>query len=616
MKKLIYIQKFLDQLRTIFNGSSASLKLIRKTCISKRILLLLVVLLGVLQSILEGLSIYFIYILVSLISNNNEALPNFLINLNNFFSLSTLKAQIIFVLICLIIVQFIQSLTKYFFFIKTEEFSINIKSFIREKIYKRLFNLTYSTSSKITTARLLNLTIDVPEAVRERIEVISNLMVSLMLSISYIFVLTKISLRLLIIVALLQFLVILLQLIPRKYLRLNSQRRNLSEEKINSQLTEEIKSLKYLQSSGIIREPIRRLKKNLLFNIQNTMQLAYIRGILLPSSQFLGIVVLSIITVSSLFTFDSENGLDSGKLVVFIFTLNRLNGKTSQIGENLAVLAVNSGVLNVLDQFLENANKQFRDDKNKKRFQSFRSPEILINNISFKYPENKSSTLENLSMRISPNEFVAIIGETGSGKTTLLDLILKLINPTNGEILVNGDSLSEFNSLDWQKSIGIVNQQSFIYAGSIYENIHLYSGEINKKLLDECLDLVNLKHFVEGLSDKGDTLIGGGARKISGGQMQKINIARALYRKPKILILDEATSNQDIENEIIIRNLITRLKGKLTIITVAHRLNLIVDADNIFLFKNGTIMENGNHVNLLNQRGEYKKLWEKYTSKK
>ena len=139
----------------------------------------------------------------------------------------------------------------------------------------------------------------------------------------------------------------------------------------------------------------------------------------------------------------------------------------------------------------------------------------------------------------------------------------------------------------------------------------MYSENANKKNLDDCIKIVNLDNFVESLEQKGDTLIGEGARELSGGQKQKINIARALYRNPKILILDEATSSQDYENEKIIEQLINRLKGKITIITVAHRLNLIRNADIIYAFDKGKIIEYGNHEVLTAKKGYYFNLLNK-----
>ena len=140
----------------------------------------------------------------------------------------------------------------------------------------------------------------------------------------------------------------------------------------------------------------------------------------------------------------------------------------------------------------------------------------------------------------------------------------------------------------------------------------MYADEIDYKWLDKCIKYVNLDKLINSFKEGGKTMIGEGFRRISGGQMQKLNIARALYRKPKLLILDEATSNQDVENEDIIINLLNKLRGKITIVVIAHRLNSITSADNIFLFKNGRIIESGKHQKLLDNQKEYCQLWNAY----
>ena len=344
--------------------------------------------------------------------------------------------------------------------------------------------------------------------------------------------------------------------------------------------------------------------------------MARVRSALLPTSQFVGILILSLITILSLFLFRKDGVLQAENIVVFLFTLNRLNGKTSQLAENISFLSINRGILNALDIFLDDSDKAFRDLKKDKLNLDFlggnSSLDINIYKLNYKYPNSRFSTLKDINLSISPGEYVALVGESGSGKTTFIDLITKLITPSSGVININNHNLMDINALTWQSQISYVGQESFVFSGSIYENIHMYGGEIDYKWLDKCIKYVSLEKLIYSLNDGGETMIGEGFRKISGGQMQKLNIARALYRKPKLLILDEATSNQDVENEEIIIKLINKLKGKVTIIVVAHRLNSITSADNIFLFKNGRIIENGKHKKLLEDKKDYWQLWNTY----
>ena len=603
-------------LKELFDDKKESTVLIRRTCIKNKIILIKVISLGFFQSLLEGANIYFIYLLVALITGSKNAQTLFLKSLIDSPDSEKLIFPVGLVLLGLIVAQLLQSILKYFFVFNTEIFTASVKKYIREFIYQRIFKFDFITSSKIQIGRLLNLTIQVPEAIRERIDILSNSFVSAMLVISYLFILIKISLVLLLVVFGCQILVFYFQLIPRKFLKNTSKSINLSEEKINNQLSQEIRALKYLQSIGTVIEPIEKLKSNLKSNFTLTINLARIRSALLPISQFVGILILSLITLLSLFFFSNNGVLQAENIVVFLFTLNRLNGKTAQLAENISFLAVNRGILNALDIFLDDSDKAFRDlKKDKSDFNFFGGNsllEIKISKLHYKYPNSRFNTLKDINLSISPGEYVALVGESGSGKTTFIDLITKLITPSSGVININNHNLMDINSLNWQSQISYVGQESFVFSGSIYENIHMYGEEIDYKWLDKCIKYVSLEKLIDSLNEGGDTMIGEGFRKISGGQMQKLNIARALYRKPKLLILDEATSNQDADNEEIIINLINKLKGKVSIIVVAHRLNSITSADNIFLFKNGRIIETGKHKKLLDNKKDYWQLWNTY----
>jgi len=614
MKQLNQLKNIIISFINLVLDKRNSSILLRKTCLKNKELLFSVIFLGIIQSFIEGANIYFIYLIVSLITGSDSTQITFINKITEYFNKEDLFFSVSLVLILLISVQLIQSIVKYFFILKTENFTINIKNYIRQNIYERIFKFDYQTSSSIKIGRLLNLTIQVPEAIRERIEILSNLIVSIALLFSYLFILIKISSLLLFVILIFQFLVLYLQVLPRKFLKNTSRRLNLSEEKINNQLSEEINSLKYLYSTGSVKEPIFNLKNKLENNHFLTMKLASIRSALMPSSQFVGIIILSIITLSSLYLFNLNGILQPEKIVIFLFTLNRLNGKTSQIAENISVLAVNRGILSSLDLFLDDSDKTFRiQNEGITKFQ--KGPcSIKLAGINYKYPGSKTYALEDINLEIRSGEYIAIIGESGSGKTTLLDIVLKLMKPSEGKIFINNHNLQNINSISWQNSIGYVGQQNFIYSGSIYENIHMNTENIDLKQVKKCINAVGLNDFINSLSEKGNTKIGEGYRKISGGQMQKINIARALYRKPSLLILDEATSNQDLENENLITELINNLSGSTTIIVVAHRLNSITKADKIFMLKNGKVIESGDHNNLIRKGKYYFNLWQNYKS--
>ena len=225
--------------------------------------------------------------------------------------------------------------------------------------------------------------------------------------------------------------------------------------------------------------------------------------------------------------------------------------------------------------------------------------EVKVSNLNFIYPENLEETVKDLHLNISEGETVAIVGSSGAGKTTLVDLILGVIKPTSGEILISGIN-PQATVEKWPGAISYVPQNVAISNGTIRENVALgYSpSQTPDQLVWESLESANLKDFVENLPDGLNTQVGERGTKLSGGQRQRLGIARALFTKPKLLILDEATSSLDGQTEAEITKAINKLKGRCTIIVIAHRLSTVKNADSILYLEKGQILAKGSFEEL------------------
>lgn len=213
--------------------------------------------------------------------------------------------------------------------------------------------------------------------------------------------------------------------------------------------------------------------------------------------------------------------------------------------------------------------------------------DLKFNNINFEY--NEKTILKNINFELKKNECIAIQGESGSGKSTLLNLISGLLSPTSGQILIDNLQVN-LQLRNWQKKIGYVSQNTRLLDDTIKNNIRFGSEEDDKEKLDYVLEVSGLNSFVSSLPNKLDTLVGENGAKISGGQSQRIGIARAFYCDPEILILDEPTNSLDKENEEIIIKTLLKLKGKITIIIVSHNLEPLKIADRNYQIKNGNLI--------------------------
>ena len=229
-------------------------------------------------------------------------------------------------------------------------------------------------------------------------------------------------------------------------------------------------------------------------------------------------------------------------------------------------------------------------------------------NVSFRYKTRSHSPILNrLSLQVSPGQNVAIVGPSGSGKSTVIALLERFYDPNFGSILINGTDLSTLDVERYRATLSLVSQETFLYQGSIRENIELGLKDTmisEKQLVQACQD-ANIHDFITSLPDGYNTECGNKGLSLSGGQRQRIAIARALIRKPSILLLDEATSALDSESERLVQAALEKtMKGRTTI-TVAHRLSTIKAADRIFVMSLGSIVEQGTHVDLLKKRGFY-----------
>jgi subfamily B ATP-binding cassette protein MsbA len=239
----------------------------------------------------------------------------------------------------------------------------------------------------------------------------------------------------------------------------------------------------------------------------------------------------------------------------------------------------------------------------KSRFDSM----IAFDGISFSYHDKGDFVLKDINLTISKNERVAIVGESGAGKTTFIRLLLRLYDPTIGNIYFDGANITEIRRDSWKKLVSVVSQDTFVFNDTVENNI--------KYSVEQCTDAefwavvrrARADEFINNLSEKEKTVLGERGVRLSGGQRQRIAIARAFLRDSPILILDEATSALDSVTESLIKQALQDLAENRTMIIIAHRLSTIKDADRIVVFDKGKIMEIGTHEELLKNDNLYKK---------
>ncbi len=236
--------------------------------------------------------------------------------------------------------------------------------------------------------------------------------------------------------------------------------------------------------------------------------------------------------------------------------------------------------------------------------------DIEFKNVSFEYPDDHNRVFAGLNLKIKSGEKIAFVGPSGSGKTTLCNLIPRFYDVTDGEILVDGKNIKEYTLKSLRDNIGIVQQDVYLFSGTVYENIAYGKPDATMEEVIDAAKKAGADEFVSELKDGYHTYVGERGVKLSGGQKQRISIARVFLKNPPIIILDEATSALDNESEFAVAKSLAKLSEGRTTVTIAHRLSTIRKSDRILVLTDDGIIEEGNHQELLEQKGIYYKFYQ------
>ncbi len=289
---------------------------------------------------------------------------------------------------------------------------------------------------------------------------------------------------------------------------------------------------------------------------------------------------------------------------VILPPIDRLTNFTEQLQQGISSFERFQEIMNI--------RPDIEDDKNAVDFKPEKGS-IFLDGISFKYEKSPDWILKDVTLSVEAGHTIALAGESGAGKSTLAALIPRFYDVQKGSISIDNQDIKKLKQNSLRKVIGIVQQNVFLFDGTIRENISYGKPDATDQELLEAVKMSNLETFISTLPDGLDTEVGERGVLLSGGQKQRISIARVFLKNPEILILDEATSSLDNESESLIQEALWKLSRNRTTIIIAHRLSTIMKADRIYVMRNGEIVEEGTHQALLDQKGYYKTLADKGT---
>ncbi|MDB9781596.1 ABC transporter ATP-binding protein/permease [Winogradskyella sp.] len=390
-----------------------------------------------------------------------------------------------------------------------------------------------------------------------------------------------------------------------KYIRPIFRARGKINAEVKGRLTETLAGVRVIKAFNAEDQESTIFEKGVDEIFQNVKKSLTATAIMTSSSTFLiGLATAGVMGIGGYFMIQEE--ITPGQFLQFTFLLAfmvapivQMSNIGSQLTEALAGLDRTEELMNMTAE---------ADDENRTiEINNFKG-ELEFNDVSFEYEEDKE-VLHNIDFKAPSGSVIALVGSSGSGKSTIAGLSATFLNPKSGTITIDGEDLSKVKLNSFRKHLGVVLQDEFLFEGSIRENIMFPRPNATEAQLQNAVKAAYVNEFTDRFDDGLETLIGERGVKLSGGQRQRIAIARAILADPKIIILDEATSNLDTESEGLIQKSLSELTHNRTTIVIAHRLSTIKRADQILVIEAGRIVERGTHDELLKVEGRYYDLY-------
>jgi subfamily B ATP-binding cassette protein MsbA len=575
--------------------------------------LLLIFIPHVLAALFEGGSFGFIFMAFSAIQNGGEAHSSSLLDLSRWgLQLSPMHQFYVYLLIA-IAMQAFRSLVNFLALYGTSLFSLNVQTSAQKQVYSQIFRFSFPFVSQYKIGDLSEY-VKIPSSIIPTFfEAVNRFSVSVFVSFGLLAVLCWLS-PLLTGLTLILFIVFagLQKFLIQKVLKFSSELTThlfeFSHETVQS--LQGIRPIHIFHKQHYIFEKI----KTILDRVASTSKKVHLWNNIIPTiNETVNVLLVgAILILGSLLLVQSKGGALPNLLTYMALTYrfaNRMQIAMSALGS----IGIHYGSLLRLNDILSSENKEY-DPCDGKEFKKW-TKVIEFKDVTLVYPQSAKPALKEISFSIAKGTTVAIVGLSGAGKSSILDLILGLQKPSSGQILIDSTPLSSFSHESWRKKIGVVSQDTFIFNGTIEENIRFGDLNCSEQKMKTVAKLAGASDFIEALPRKYETVVGERGHKLSGGERQRIALARALIKDPEILVLDEATSNLDSCSERLIQGSLDLMGKNKTLILVAHRLSTVIKADQILVLEEGKIIEKGHHETLLLQKGRYAQLWKLQSEK-
>ena len=568
----------------------------------------LIFIFSLVASVLEGFGILMVLPLFESIdqSQNQESASQFVLIVYDLIEFVGMSASVTSVIIFIVLVFILKGIVNFFALGMIARFMGKLLLKLKANLYENYSNMTYKYYTIKDTGQFINLINEQPNRAINAFQQITIMFGNLISFIILMFLAFSSAWDFALMALIFGLIIVIL------FVKLNSYVRSLSRITaaengiLNKWMIQALQSFKYLNATNQMNLLKSRILKSINILTDNQIK----TGVASAFTQSVREPVAVVFIMSLIFVQIVILNQEFEPIIVSIILFYRA------LGSMLGVQSFFQGTFQYIGS-LELISSEFNDQiKNKNNDGNIELGKlhnsIELNKINFSYNES-DLVFKDLSIKFNANSSIAIVGDSGSGKSTIVNIISLLLEPNSGQLLIDGiDSKSIIHS-SWKNQIGYVSQETVIFDDTIKNNISMWNStnlddkQLQKKIKSTAKD-ANILDFIESLPNGFDTYVGDRGVQLSGGQRQRIFIARELFRNPSLLILDEATSSLDSVSEKEIQRSIDSLKGKITIIIIAHRLSTIKNVDKIFTVGNGSLIEEGTYLELINSDSYFRRI--------
>lgn len=562
---------------------------------------------------LDLASLFSIALLIDATTDGDQPQITWLTSFENPLAGLSANATLIVVICSITLLQVLREASLFTNEVLTKKFGLDVRTRLRETVSELSLTSKYEELSKIDRGELIlygtNFSAEIGVFTQELVRFFINLVTVGVYTAFFIYIEPTAFSIISIIVLILIFLTNHLYLKIEKYGKYARQTEIQYYRKFQDSISG-FKDISLFNRGWVFLADTKRLSQ--LYKMQLWKQ-SFAQASISPIQKATAFAFFGLSSIIGLSIWQHGNTLSTDRIFIILFLLIRIYGPVTQLNMIRSTLMARTGVVSLVADFLRSYNYPAEDDhfvhsaenlQNKDKLAKV-EVSVKLSNVQYRYENSNGPTLKNISLTLSRGETIALVGPSGAGKSTLADIIIGLRKPSNG--LIEWQVTQDSSTVP---KVATIHQRGHIFYGTIAQNITMFDPDYREDDVQDALQKAGLSDFVESLPDKANTLIGGPDNPISGGQSQRIQIARALFIKPDLLILDEATSSQDaLGEEALLKTLQTHFEQS-TIIMIAHRFSALRTADRILVMEDGQIVDEGSWGELSSRDGLFQKLKE------